>query len=1025
MLYEKQSPVGRLPPEIAVLICKPPPREIVFRDADGIDGKRNMTKKSRQDRTQGSLWHRWDPHLHAPGTVLNDQFHGDWNAYLAKINSASPSIRALGVTDYLCIHGYQAVLKRWHAGHLPGVEFLFPNVELRLDIKTDRRKPINLHLLFSPDDPDHETQIERLLSRLRFKGSERDYACTRSELIALGREHDPNQTDDEAAFRTGVNQFKVTFEQLLDLWKGETWLRQNCLIAVAGSNNDGTAGLAADHSFAMQRRTIERFAHIIFASTPSQRAFWLGKSPAANAQKIEDTYGFLKPCLHGSDGHSEQTTASPANDRYCWIRGDLSFDTLRQVVLEPERRIWIGDAPPQDGGGSDTIVEIDVHRLPWIEPSTLPLNPGFTAVIGSKGSGKTALIEMIAHAAGSADSQEKGSFLDRAKEHLKGSSAALTWGNDYTSPAVPLDGSNDSLDFMVPGARYLSQHFVERLCSATGLATELRAELERVVFDATEPTQRMKTSSFSDLRATLLEPVTQAREELREQLRRTTDAIVQETQAIDALLKNKEERDAQTKALEVARKDLVQLVPKGAEERAKLLARLEAAIGDVNARVELLRKQRKSITDLTQEVKRHRDLNAPATLRALQSRYPDVTLSNSDWNEFSLRFGPSVDSILAREAKSIDESTQAANLGTPATPFDRDKDPLNHWPLQELIAERDRVKKDVGLDTELLKRYNTLQQQITQKEAALRKLQTTIETAEGASDRRTALLERRRTEYRASFATLLDEEATLQTLYAPLADQIEAAGKALAKLQFVVGRHVNIKQWADEGESLLDLRKTSTFRGEGALLQIATERLAQVWATGTAEAASTAIQDFFADYRPELLKAMPANTDRANRRAWEQQLITWLYNTSHIEVHYSVQYNNTPIEKLSPGTRGIVLLLLYLVLDRADRRPLIIDQPEENLDPQSVFAELVPHFREARTRRQVIVVTHNANLVINTDADQVIVARAAPALGGLMPQLEYQSGSLENAEIRRAVCDILEGGKRAFEDRAKRYRFQL
>jgi hypothetical protein len=204
---------------------------------------------------------------------------------------------------------------------------------------------------------------------------------------------------------------------------------------------------------------------------------------------------------------------------------------------------------------------------------------------------------------------------------------------------------------------------------------------------------------------------------------------------------------------------------------------------------------------------------------------------------------------------------------------------------------------------------------VTQKEAALRKLQTTIETAGGASDRRTALLERRRTEYRASFATLLDEEATLQTLYAPLAEQIEAAGNALAKLQFVVGRHVNIAQWADEGENLLDLRKTSTFRGEGALLQIATERLAKVWATGTAEAASTAIQTFFTDYRPELLKAMPPNIDRANRRAWEQQLITWLYNTSHIEVHYSVQYNNTPIEKLSPGTRGIVLLLLYLVLD--------------------------------------------------------------------------------------------------------------
>jgi predicted ATPase len=65
------------------------------------------------------------------------------------------------------------------------------------------------------------------------------------------------------------------------------------------------------------------------------------------------------------------------------------------------------------------------------------------------------------------------------------------------------------------------------------------------------------------------------------------------------------------------------------------------------------------------------------------------------------------------------------------------------------------------------------------------------------------------------------------------------------------------------------------------------------------------------------------------------------------------------IERLSPGTRGIVLLLLYLAIDREDDRPLIIDQPEENRDPKSVFDELVERFREARLQRQIIIVTHN------------------------------------------------------------------
>ena len=119
------------------------------------------------------------------------------------------------------------------------------------------------------------------------------------------------------------------------------------------------------------------------------------------------------------------------------------------------------------------------------------------------------------------------------------------------------------------------------------------------------------------------------------------------------------------------------------------------------------------------------------------------------------------------------------------------------------------------------------------------------------------------------------------------------------------------------------------------------------------------------------------------------------------------------------------MLLLYLALDDADDRPLIIDQPEENLDPKSIFDELVGLFLEAKSKRQVIMVTHNANLVVNTDADQIIVAQAGPHAPGQLPPISYLSGGLENADIRKAVCDILEGGERAFQERARRLRVTL
>jgi energy-coupling factor transporter ATP-binding protein EcfA2 len=117
-----------------------------------------------------------------------------------------------------------------------------------------------------------------------------------------------------------------------------------------------------------------------------------------------------------------------------------------------------------------------------------------------------------------------------------------------------------------------------------------------------------------------------------------------------------------------------------------------------------------------------------------------------------------------------------------------------------------------------------------------------------------------------------------------------------------------------------------------------------------------------------------------------------------------------------------VLLLLYLALDDHDDRPLIIDQPEENLDPKSVFDELVSLFITAKSKRQVIMVTHNANLVINTDADQIIIAEAGPHPTGGLPPISYMAGGLEDAQIREAVCNILEGGEEAFRERARRLR---
>jgi hypothetical protein len=271
---------------------------------------------------RGSEWRRWEPHIHAPGTVMNNQFSGTnaWDNYLTALEQATPVIEAIAVTDYYVTDTYQEVLRYRDAGRLPNVGLIFPNVEVRIDAATSKGGFVNLHLFVSPEDPQHIDELQRLLSRLQFNAMQDRFDCTRADLIRLGRKADPNITDDGAALAYGANQFKVRFQQLREVYRESAWAQQHILIGVAGGSTDGTSGVreAADQVI---RREIEGFAHVIFASSEAQREFWLGSKPSMSAADIRKVYGGLKPCLHGSDAHDLASVASPFGDRFSWIKG--------------------------------------------------------------------------------------------------------------------------------------------------------------------------------------------------------------------------------------------------------------------------------------------------------------------------------------------------------------------------------------------------------------------------------------------------------------------------------------------------------------------------------------------------------------------------------------------------------------------------------------------------------------------------------------------------------------------------------
>ena len=989
--------------------------------------------------SRGSMWNRWDPHIHAPGTILNDQYDGTnpWEEFLSRIELSDPPILALGVTDYYILSTYEQVLDKQHNGRLSAVGLVFPNVEMRFGIETSKGAAINVHLLFSPDDPDHVLKIRRFLSELHFQFQGESYRCEESDLIRLGKAFHGANTEDAKALQIGALQFKVNFDELREKWKESTWVQQNTLVAVAGSNRDGTAGLKEDSSFTALRREIETFANIIFASQLQQREFWLGRG-AVTVEELTTKWGGCKPCLHGSDAHQHERVGNPDLNRFCWIKGDLTFESLRQACIEPEGRTLVDSEPPRGALPSQTIKHVEVSNAPWLLTSMVPLNPGLIAIIGARGSGKTALADLIA-AGGYALSPHlnASSFVRRATEYLSDSESTLGWeAGDPTTIALGDVDLNET--FEASRVQYLSQQFVEQLCSAEGLEDELMNEIERVIFQAHEVEDRMGTSNFRELLDIRLQRSRNARERQEHLLRITSEELTAERTRKASLATLIKQRGEKLALVEKDKRDRKALTGKGEKDRVERMEAVSSAVDAARGKLDKVKAKQRALRLLQDAAADFRKNAGPRYLGKLRENYVDAALTEDQWRSFALVFAGDVDTILTTDLKKVgervallsgpanDEVVPDNNAPSSPKPYIPGNADLSAQTLTLLEKELTRLRRLVGIDSENAKKLTKLSEKIAKDESAIAKIDKEIELAQKADARIKELSEARKGAYAGVFDAIIEEERELTELYSPLKANLQAQGGELSKLSFSVRRQVDVESWAAKGEGLLDLRKAGPFKGKGTLQEITEEGLVPAWGSGTSAEVGEAMTTFRERHEQALIEHAPVErTNRETYLQWARSISNWLYDTSHVTVSYSLRYDGVAIEQLSPGTRGIVLLLLYVAVDAEDDRPLIIDQPEENLDPKSIYEDLVQRFRTAKSRRQIIIITHNANLVVNTDADQVIVAKCGRHRPGNLPELSYQSGGLESPEIRKEVCEILEGGEVAFRERAKRLRVKI
>ncbi|WP_285023850.1 AAA family ATPase, partial [Lactococcus garvieae] len=198
---------------------------------------------------------------------------------------------------------------------------------------------------------------------------------------------------------------------------------------------------------------------------------------------------------------------------------------------------------------------------------------------------------------------------------------------------------------------------------------------------------------------------------------------------------------------------------------------------------------------------------------------------------------------------------------------------------------------------------------------------------------------------------------------------------------------------------------------------------------------NTFIDEFNSDFEATISKIFEEQGLTYNQGKNQNDLIKDIFSKQWSTINYILQYENDDFEQMSQGKKAFVILSLILEFSK-DKKPVIIDQPEDSLDNRAIYRDLTNYLKKKKYERQIILVTHNPNVVVGADAENVIVANqhSVDSPNENENKFDYINGALENTGLNRSrftlskqgirehVIEILEGGHEAFEKRELKYK---
>lgn len=953
---------------------------------------------------KGSLWRRWDLHFHTPTSF--DYERGDVTDSQIVDSLVDAGIAAVAITDHHVID-----IKRIRHLQELGKDKLtiFPGIEFRSDQGGD---PIHYISIFPA-----ECDLEHVWTTVQ------------------GALH---ITECDVQAKGGNEKIYVPIE---DASKATREL--GGIVSIhAGAKSNSIEGISNKEQFQQrikyditskyvdvmeigQLKDIDRHLNIIFPDT-----------------------GLDKPLVLCSDNHdaTKYTIKAPL-----WLRADPTFRGLLMVLKEPRDRVFIGDRPPDlirvQQNPTKYIRSISFSRKAsaptaagWFNGS-IKFNTGLVAIIGNKGSGKSALSDTLG-LLGATKNAAAFSFLsverfrhpvDGFAEHFE---ATIEWASGGTSTKCLADSIKpEELERL----KYLPQDHVETVCNelAKPGAESFEQELKAVIFSHVPDTARLSQTTLDDLIRFRTNEKQKRIDSLLKLLRDASRSRAQlETQA-DPVVRQKlvEEINRRTLELEAHDKNKPAEMENPAPRDGGLIPDSNLIAGIQAAEIE-----RKTLSDeitaATDKIRAAQRRHAVANrlLERLSNFQKDFDTFRRSLEEDATELGLRPDELVTltiADSKPVVIRDQSQNeivttndaLDGVDPPGFRQRLTLIETKLTELQSKLDAPNRAYQAYLAALQGWQT-------KRASIEGTEEDPQSLNGLKSRLARLdnLPREIANTRDEQAELalqihaekLSQAAVYRELYGPVQEFINCHPLAKDKLKLEFRAELTNEDFAARFLELLALNRKGSFMGvdEG---RAKVETLIQPvnWEIPDAIRKFLLAVDnaLHVDERPGQGGDLQLK-DQLPKGRKPDDVLNFLYGLEYVRPRYILRWEGKELSMLSPGERGTLLLVFYLLIEKGDM-PLIIDQPEGNLDNYTVAKILVDCIKRSRERRQVFIVTHNPNLAVVCDADQVIHAKMDKANGNA---ITYETGALENPAMSKYVTDVLEGTRWAFGVRDAKYR---